>query len=76
MKIPGAVKRDFSRPAARMREHQNSKKLFQGGAKMKSLKRILRISLLVSVAAFWSLTAAFAADVMTVLGPVPQRSSA
>jgi len=38
---------------------------------MKSLKRILSISLLVSVAAFWSLTAAFAADVMTVLGPVP-----
>ena len=38
---------------------------------MKSMKRILSITLLVSVAAFWSLTAAFAADVMTVLGPVP-----
>jgi len=38
---------------------------------MKSLKRILSITLFVSVAAFWALTAAFAADVMTVLGPVP-----
>ena len=38
---------------------------------MKGLKKILSISLFVSVAAFWTLTAAFAADVMTVLGPVP-----
>ena len=37
---------------------------------MKSLKRVLSITLLISITTFWVVTAAFAGQVMTVLGPI------
>ena len=37
---------------------------------MKSLKKILCITLLISVTTIWTVTAAFAGQVMTVLGPI------